>query len=121
MQKDEVIRARVSPELKQQAESLAESKGLSLSEYLRFLLMNEIDQNKKETMKIMEYSVLITMQGTTMESIGGLTEKEAIELAKEKKLDLDGHAVYVQWFRASDGQKGYLNPDGNSSITGEAW
>ena len=29
--------------------------------------------------------------------------------------------IYVEFFRASDGQRGYLNQDGDHSITGEAW
>lgn len=29
--------------------------------------------------------------------------------------------VFVEWFRRSDGQKGYLNSDGNHAITGKAW
>ena len=31
-----------------------------------------------------------------------------------------GSQVFIETFRASDGQKGYLNPDGYS-ITGESW
>jgi hypothetical protein len=29
--------------------------------------------------------------------------------------------VFVSWFRASDGCHGYLNPDGNHDIEGQAW
>ena len=29
--------------------------------------------------------------------------------------------VFVSFFRASDGQVGYLNPDGNHSPTGQSW
>jgi len=47
-----------------------------------------------------------------------LTEKEAVALA-EKHAD-KGH-VFVRFYRQSDGQVGYLNPDGNHDITGKAW
>lgn len=35
--------------------------------------------------------------------------------------DQDGKKVYVSWFRASDGQKGYLNPGGYHNQIGQPW
>ena len=51
------------------------------------------------------------------------TEKEAKKVAKidAKNYPRPDHLVFVSWFRPSDGQHGYLNPDGNHAITGEAW
>lgn len=47
----------------------------------------------------------------------------AIATREAEKLRSSGSdaRVYVQWYRKSDGQKGYVNPDGNHAITGKAW
>lgn len=29
--------------------------------------------------------------------------------------------VYVEWFRDSDGQRGYLNPNGDHDVAGKSW
>lgn len=29
--------------------------------------------------------------------------------------------AFLEFFRASDGQRGYINPDGNASPTGHKW
>ena len=50
----------------------------------------------------------------------GLTEKEAARVAERMSREDDGNNVYVSWFRASDGQCGYLNRDGHDT-TGERW
>jgi hypothetical protein len=49
------------------------------------------------------------------------TKKEAIALAQEFAQDKTNCGVYISWFRASDGQHGYLNPNGAHAITGQAW
>ena len=41
----------------------------------------------------------------------------AVALADESK----DRQVYVEWYRASDGQRGYLNRDGSNNITGKAF
>jgi hypothetical protein len=41
-------------------------------------------------------------------------EKEA---RKSSEYDL----IFVSWYRKSDGQHGYLNPDGNHAIIGKSW
>jgi hypothetical protein len=51
----------------------------------------------------------------------GVTKKHAIALAKAAADKYPNERVFVSWGRASDGQQGYLNPDGNHAITGEAW
>lgn len=47
IQKDAVIRARISQELKKQFDKLCREKGMSSSEYLRFMILAEIEKNKK--------------------------------------------------------------------------
>lgn len=49
--------------------------------------------------------------------------KKATRAAKElaKEYPRPDYKVWVSWYRGSDGQHGYLNPDGNHAITGEAW
>jgi len=51
----------------------------------------------------------------------GVSFKQAIALAKAAAAKYPNEAVFVSWGRASDGQQGYLNRDGNHAITGEKW
>ena len=57
--------------------------------------------------------------GETIFLVEDLTEQDAMaqaaELAKSKK------GITVEWNRASDGQHGYLNQDGNHAINGQYW
>ena len=50
----------------------------------------------------------------------GLTKSQAKETARETASKTESQ-VYVEWTRASDNQHGYLNSDGNHSITGKPW
>ncbi|NEU27705.1 hypothetical protein [Paenibacillus polymyxa] len=46
--------------------------------------------------------------------------KEAKETAKKWVKEYPEERIYIEWFRGSDGQKGYVNPDGYS-LTGTNW
>jgi hypothetical protein len=48
-----------------------------------------------------------------------LTKKAAIKAATES--GVSNQNVFVSWFRDSDGQKGFLNPDGSHAVTGISW
>ena len=50
-----------------------------------------------------------------------LSKKEAIETAKEEAAKKAASGVYIHWYRKSDSQHGYLNPDGNHDTTGKDW
>lgn len=50
----------------------------------------------------------------------GLTKSQAIKTAREIASKTKNQ-VYVEWSRASDNQQGYLNSNGDHSITGKAW
>lgn len=50
------------------------------------------------------------------------SKKEAIALAKQwakEQVDPDNN-VYIEFYRSSDGQQGFINPDG-AGITGKSW
>ncbi len=49
----------------------------------------------------------------------GLTKAQAMQQARTEAIKSKG--IFVEWFRSSDGQRGYLNQDGNHAITGEEW
>ena len=67
----------------------------------------------------MRYSVeLINEFGPTAEYCN-VSKKEAIKAARKESSE--GRKVFVCWFRSSDGQKGYLNPDGDHAVMGESW
>ena len=53
--------------------------------------------------------------------IPNCSKKEAEKFAREEARKNPDQNVFVSWFRSSDGQKGYLNSDGNYEITGKAW
>ena len=44
---------------------------------------------------------------------------DAIKIA-ETECGKEGHNIFIEWFRPSDGQHGYYNRDGHA-ITGQAW
>lgn len=70
----------------------------------------------------MKYDV--EMYNDVGELIGGyqgLTQKAAEKTANDLAEKYPQNQVYVTWFRASDYQHGYLNPDGNHDMTGEAY
>jgi len=70
----------------------------------------------------MNYTVEITFEGMTTDEITGLTKAQAIKTAKIKAAESgEEYQVFVSFFRPSDGQRGYLNRDGNHEITGTAW
>ena len=50
-----------------------------------------------------------------------LSKDEAVAAATKAALEYPSQEVFVSWSRASDGQRGYLNQDGNHSVTGQAW
>jgi antitoxin component of RelBE/YafQ-DinJ toxin-antitoxin module len=43
-EKDEIINFRINSELKEKAEELADRKGLSLSSFIRYLLIQQIEE-----------------------------------------------------------------------------
>ena len=51
----------------------------------------------------------------------GVTKKQAVLAAKAAAAKYPDDQIFLSWGRASDGQQGYLNRDGNHAITGEAW
>jgi hypothetical protein len=63
--------------------------------------------------------VAVDESGQQTTEAAGLKKLAAVKIAKSLCADLSG--VYVTWFRESDGQKGYLNSDGNHSVDGREW
>ena len=45
--KTEVIRARITLDLKLEFEKLAAKKGMNFSEYLRYIILQELEKNKE--------------------------------------------------------------------------
>lgn len=69
----------------------------------------------------MKYNVeILDSFGSIKASYTGLKKKEAMEKAKKESKD-EKQAIFISWFRKSDGQHGYLNADGNHDITGKRW
>ena len=71
----------------------------------------------------MKYSVSIYSVGNSQAENwrDDLSKKEAEEMARTWAKENPNNQVFISWARKSDGQKGYLNPDGNHAITGKAW
>ena len=79
--------------------------------------MSETQTTRRDEMK---YAVEEQTISGTDALWHGLTQRRAIAAARHVARYTDGN-IYISWYRASDGQHGYLNPDGNHAITGEAW
>jgi uncharacterized membrane protein len=72
----------------------------------------------------MRYTVSIEPTvGYTIKEQTVSTESEAIEIANTWAAEIgtdSENAVYISFFRKSDGQTGYINPDG-AGISGKNW
>lgn len=69
----------------------------------------------------MRYTVTVESAGEIIETTPDRPMFEAQQIAAQKAAQYPRRKVFVEFFRRYDGQKGYLNPDGNHSITGKAW
>jgi hypothetical protein len=69
----------------------------------------------------MKYTVEVTKHGETIESAWVNGQRNAKATAREYAAEYPDCQIYVSWFRASDGQHGYLNPNGDHDITGHPW
>ncbi len=67
-----------------------------------------------------EYTVVIRSHTGREEFFPNLTERQAIKQAKEIRSEHNGE-TFITWYRASDGQHGFLNPSGNHEIMGISW
>ena len=102
-----------------QAASLLGRLGGSVKSEKKTLAVRE---NGKKGGRPGMYTVTLNDADTgTDESWPGLTKRQAISLAKETAAFNPTCAVFIEWFRKSDGQRGYLNPSGDHEITGHAW
>lgn len=70
----------------------------------------------------MKYSVNMYSIGNSQSENwrDNLSKKEAEEIARTWVKENPNKQIFISWFRNSDGQKGYLNPDGNYAIIGKA-
>ena len=71
----------------------------------------------------MRYTVVVKdRRGATIAEYPDNSLAASNRLAREEAgKDKDNRLVFVTWFRARDGQHGYLNSNGSHAITGEAW
>jgi antitoxin component of RelBE/YafQ-DinJ toxin-antitoxin module len=53
-EKDEIVNFRINSEIKMEAEELADRKGLSLSSFIRYLLIQEIEDYKAQGKNLVE-------------------------------------------------------------------
>ena len=70
----------------------------------------------------MQYTVSATEACQSIREQPLPTESAAIRLAKQWGTEYAGSniQVFIHWFRAPDGQHGYINPDG-ADLTGQSW
>ena len=66
----------------------------------------------------MKYTVEVQADNVVYQN---LSKREAVKTAKEEAAKKALNGVFVHWYRKSDGQHGYLNPDGNHDCTGRDW
>jgi len=69
----------------------------------------------------MRYDINTYDEDILVDSVPGCTEQQVKKIAPLAASQRKGCLVFVEWYRKSDGQRGYLNPNGNHAITGVAW
>jgi len=67
----------------------------------------------------MKYTVELSRNGVVNAEYRNMSETAAIKAAEEERGH--GNDIYITWYRKSDGMHGFLNPDGNHSISGRNW
>ena len=69
----------------------------------------------------MKYAIERTSIGGSETIEVGLSLHQALHNAAKQAAKNKGqiYQIYVVWYRESDGQHGYVNPDGNHSINGK--
>jgi len=80
-----------------------------------------LKKQKQKPEDEMKYTVEVTKHGETIESEWVNGQRNAKATAREYAAQYPDHQIYVTWFRSSDGQHGYLNPNGDHDITGRPW
>jgi len=69
----------------------------------------------------MEYTIELSRDGEIVRSVSVNGVRNATQTAREYSADNPDYQVFVTWFRNSDQQHGYLNPNGAHDITGRPW
>lgn len=109
------ISLRISNLTKTQIDDLGQSTGMNQTEIVSVAIDRMF---REETMK---YTVTVNKNGIEISSIPDCSQREARKVARDEAKSNPNAQIFVEWFRSSDGQHGYLNPDGNHAITGQAW
>lgn len=107
--------ARIRPQTLQRIHEAMRKRKASFAD----LLETEYgDDTMNYTIEVSEFVASNVIAGETVRGA-----KKAAKTAREyaKKYPKPKYQVFVSWHRSSDGQTGYLNPDGNHAITGKAW
>jgi len=73
----------------------------------------------------MKYSVISVDEAFGKSVVANeMDDKTATDLARmvvKQVSELHIYHIYVTWFRKSDGQEGYLNPNGDHAFLGKTW
>jgi len=70
----------------------------------------------------MTYSIIgVENSGRLNTLLRGLSKPQAIVRAYRLSRNPANGQIFVEWYRSTDGQHGYLNPSGDHAITGNAW
>jgi hypothetical protein len=69
----------------------------------------------------MMYNVTVNKDMQAVAYFPNLSKSQAIKTAQAESVKGEGRQVFISWHRESDGQQGFLNPDGNHAITGKTW
>jgi len=69
----------------------------------------------------MKYTITEIIEGFVVASMPVTSATMARREVKKWKKQNPNNLIFVEWYRATDGQYGYLNRDGNHAIAGKAW
>lgn len=78
-------------------------------------------ENGRRGGRPMKYQVNVYDEGSYITGYNDISGRDVPGAVNDLASQHPRSRIYVEWSRKSDGQHGYLNPDGDHDITGRPW
>lgn len=120
--KNATITVKMSERLRERFRSALQHEGLTISEFVVSRIeqfCREVENKKEESEMYNIYAQPVV--GDIVAHSRATNRQVAENKAKEFAVKYPDQEVYIEYLRKTDGQRYYINPDGNADITGVSW